>query len=92
MDTLRRGQQFTRTRPPGTTDALGKLIDNALIRLGPDAPNPAVLDHIRDKELVENVDVDWTITWHTPDNRPKTTTFKAFCNRVAARRKALRKK
>jgi hypothetical protein len=88
QDAQRRGQQFEPKGRKGRGDELSRLIDNALVKLGLNAPNLDVHKAIRGAGAIQEVDPDdLTIYWHT-GGRQKTTSFKAFCNRVT-RRKAI---
>jgi hypothetical protein len=86
-----RGQRFIEGPKATRTDSLAHLIDGALQELGPNAAVKAILDHVRTKtDVVQEVRDDGTICW-TNGRREKDTSFKAFSNRVAKRRKLFNK-
>jgi hypothetical protein len=83
--TLGQVENFETGRHKPRRDQLARLIDQALNRLGKNAPYDIVLRHI--ERLVE---VDWDerlIFW----GGGKSTTFKSFQNRLTTRRKLFHK-
>jgi hypothetical protein len=86
--TLRHGQEFEPAGRAGIVDELSKAIDGALVKLGPKAPNAAVLDVVGN---LDGFDVDReaeAIYWRNRHGEKKTL-FRTFANRVTARKKAL---
>jgi hypothetical protein len=67
-------------------DAITRLIDEALNELGRKASAREVLDQIRAAPSIQDIDSDGTIFWRNARDKEKTTSFKSFQNRVAARR------
>ena len=89
---LFKGIRFTDGPKQPRRDLLAKLIDDALIKLGRDAKPVQVLGHIKKNAAVQDVDPDdLTIFWRDRRGTEKTTKFKAFKNRVSARRKLFSK-
>jgi hypothetical protein len=48
-----------------------------------------VLDHIQTAPGIQEIDPDKTIVWRDARGKERTTTFKAFQNRVSERRRIL---
>ena len=80
------GLQMMVGRSQPRRDRLTLLIDEALDSLGLHASAKNGLNHVRTAPDVE-VDADRLITWLTARGVAKTTSFKAFQNRWAVRRK-----
>jgi hypothetical protein len=71
-------------------DVLTRAIDEALAQLGRNARTNPVLDHIRTAPGIQDIDPDDnTIVWRDAQRQERTTTFKAFQNRVSDRRRIL---
>jgi hypothetical protein len=83
---FRMGSRFYGERGP-RRDALTRLIDEALNELGPRASAREVLNHIRDASPGLDIDSDGAIFWRNARRRERTTTFKAFQNRLTHRRR-----
>jgi hypothetical protein len=82
---FRKGLKFSGGHGP-RRDALNQLIDEALNDLGLKVSADAALDHIRAAPSVD-IDQDKAILWLDARRKEKTTTFKAFQNRLTQRRK-----
>jgi len=83
---FRMGSRFYGERGP-RRDAITRLIDEALNELGSRASAREVLNHIRDAAPGLDIDADGTIFWRNARGRERTTTFKAFQNRLTQRRR-----
>jgi hypothetical protein len=84
-----RGKAFIEGPKAPRTDALARLIDDALRQLAHDASTKAILDHVQARTtIVHEVDGEGTVYW-VSRGREKKTGLKAFKNRLAARRKRL---
>ena len=59
------------------------------MQLGRSTKTDAVLDHIRTAPGIQDLDSDMTIVWRDARGKERTTTFKAFQNRVSERRRIL---
>ena len=82
-----RGRSFIEGPKAKRTDALARVIDDALRERGRNASIEEVLDHLRGQTMiVDEIDEQGTIYWKTR-GREKETGLKAFRNRLTARRK-----
>ena len=59
------------------------------MQLGRSTKTDAVLDDIRTEPGIQDLDSDMTIVWRDARGKERTTTFKAFQNRVSERRRIL---
>ena len=68
-------------------DVLTRLIEDSLERLGGDASPDKVLEDIRDKPGIQEIDEETkTVFWRAARGKHKETKFKSFQNRVGNRR------
>jgi hypothetical protein len=86
---FQKGLKFSGEHGP-RRDAITRLIDEALNELGRKASAKEVLDQIRAAPSIQDIDPDDnTIVWRDAQRKERTTTFKAFQNRVSERRRIL---
>jgi hypothetical protein len=85
---LRKGLKFSGEHGR-RRDVLTRAIDEALAQLGRNAKTDPVLDHIQTAPGIQEIDPDKTIVWRDARGKERTTTFKAFQNRVSERRRIL---
>lgn len=85
------GQRFIEGPKAKRADPLARLIDGALRELGPKATVKAIFHHVQTKtDVVQEVGDGGTIYWRSRSGEKKTS-FKAFSNRIAKRRKLFNK-
>lgn len=88
-----RGAAFIEGSKKSRSDALSRLIEQALPQLSPQSSATEVLwkvEEIDGGRVIDRIDPDdLTIEWHTPNGKDRTTTFKTFRNRLSATRKKI---
>jgi hypothetical protein len=84
--TIDRGERFEDGPKEPRRDLLTRLIDESLARLGKNATAKKIWEDIEGRPGIQEA-TDQIIHWRNRQGSEKTTTFKAFQNRVSERRK-----